>query len=39
MDPSHFTIRYTVNGQPGVIDGWLQRDDTIKLEVRDGPAK
>jgi hypothetical protein len=38
-DLSHFTIRYEVNNQPGTIDGWLKDDDTIKLEVRDGPAK
>ena len=38
-DLSHFTIAYEVNGQPGTIDGWLKDDDTIKLEVRDGPAK
>jgi hypothetical protein len=38
-DPSHFTIRYEVEHQSGMIDGWLQADDTVKLQVRDGPAK
>jgi hypothetical protein len=37
-DDSHFTIRYEVDNQPGTIDGWLQADDTIKLQIRDGPA-
>jgi hypothetical protein len=25
-------------GTPGIIDGWLQTDATVKLQVRDGPA-
>lgn len=37
-DPSHFTIKYDINDKPGTIDGWLQPDDTVKLQIRDGPA-
>jgi hypothetical protein len=38
-DSSHFVIGITVNGQPMIIDGWLQNADSVKMEVRDGPAK
>jgi hypothetical protein len=38
-DASHFTIGYEHDGKPGTIDGWLMNDDTVKLEVRDGPLK
>ena len=37
-DPSHFTIGYELNDVPGTIDGWLQDDDRLKFEYRDGPA-
>ncbi len=37
-DPSHFTIRYEVNDQPGTIDGWLHFGSVVELKVRDGPA-
>ena len=37
-DPSHFTIAYTVNDRPGVLDGWLRDDDTVDLAVREGSA-
>ncbi len=37
-DPSHFTIKYEINDKIGMIDGWLQSDDTVKLRIRDGPA-
>jgi hypothetical protein len=37
-DASHFTIAYTVNGVPGVIDGWLNFDGTTLLEVRTMPT-
>jgi hypothetical protein len=37
-DASHFTISYSVNGQPGTLDGWLRDDDTVRLEVRPGSA-
>lgn len=30
-DPSHFTIRYDLNGQPGVIDGWLDAGRVVRL--------
>lgn len=39
LDPTHFTIPYDLGGDPGTIDGWLQNDDSIKLLLRDGPAK
>ena len=38
-DPSHFTVQYEIDGAPGTIDGWLKGDDTVRMEVRDGPAK
>ena len=37
-DESHFTIDYETPDGRGTIDGWLMADDTVKLEVRDGPA-
>lgn len=37
-DASHFTIKYEIDNVPGTIDGWLQADDTVRLETRDGPA-
>lgn len=37
-DASHFTIGYELNDVPGTIDGWLQDDDRIKFQYRDGPA-
>jgi hypothetical protein len=37
-DASHFTIKYEMDDKPGMIDGWLQSDDTVKLQIRDGPA-
>lgn len=33
-DPSHFTMRCQVKDQSIIIDGWLQDDDTVKLERR-----
>ena len=36
-DPAHFTIRYTFDDQPGVIDGWLKDDGTVLLEPRSAP--
>jgi len=38
-DRSHFTIAYETDRGSGTIDGWLMNDDTIKLEVRDGPLR
>lgn len=38
-DLSHFTIRYAIGGQSGTVDGWLQADDTVRIQIRDGPAK
>jgi hypothetical protein len=37
-DASHFTIRYEINDKAGTIDGWLGENDTVKLQVRNGPA-
>jgi hypothetical protein len=37
-DPAHFTIAYTVEGKPGIIDGRLGDDDTVTLKVRTGSA-
>jgi hypothetical protein len=39
QNPSHFTIHYTLDGQPGVIDGWLQDDDRVRLEPREGAKR
>lgn len=38
VDETHFTIRYEYGGAPGIIDGWLLDDDTVKLQVREVPA-
>jgi hypothetical protein len=38
-DPTHFTIRYDINGERGTIDGWLRDDGMVTFTVRDGPAK
>ena len=37
-DESHFTIPYDVDGTPGLIDGWLDPYDKVRMQVRDGPA-
>ena len=36
--PPHFLIPIAVDGQPKVVDGWLQNDDTIKLHMTDGTS-
>ena len=33
-DATHFTVRYTVADRPGVIDGWILSDGSVKLEAR-----
>ena len=33
-DDSHFTINFQLDGKPGVLDGWLRNDDTIRLQLR-----
>ncbi len=38
-DPAHFTLAYELEGQKGTIDGWLQNDKHVNLQIRDGPAK
>ena len=35
IDQSHFTIKLEAGGRVGVIDGWLQPDDTITLELQE----
>jgi hypothetical protein len=37
-DASHFTIRYSIDGSFGTIDGWLNDADDISMQVRDGPG-
>jgi hypothetical protein len=38
-DASHFTIEYEwPDGTPGIIDGYLRSDDSVKLIVRPGPG-
>ena len=39
MDASHLTIQYETPAGKGVIDGWLKPDYSVKLSIRDGPAK
>jgi len=36
-DPSHFVIPYITGSGRGTIDGWLQKDNSLKIGVRDGP--
>jgi hypothetical protein len=38
-DSSHFTIDYELNGEKGIIDGWLLSEGSATLEPRDGPLK
>lgn len=38
-DASHFTVQYEHGGHPGMIDGYLQDDGSVRLAVRDGPAQ
>lgn len=38
LDPSHFTMRYEIDGKPGTIDGRFEEGAAIHLIVRDGPA-
>lgn len=33
-DSTHFTIPYELDGQHGIVDGWLVEDQFVKLEVR-----
>jgi len=35
-DGSHLTLVYEADGRPGIIDGWLMDDDTVKLQIRPG---
>ena len=33
-DASHFTIRFSLDGSPQIVDGWLKDDDSVTLELR-----
>ena len=33
-DPSHFTIDYDLNGTRHTVDGWLEDDEFVKMELR-----
>ena len=33
-DPSHFTIDYDLNGVRHTVDGWLEDDEWVKMELR-----
>jgi hypothetical protein len=37
-DPSRFTLRYEIDGQPGTVDGKLEDDATLSLKVRGAPT-
>lgn len=37
-DESHFTIDYETPAGRGTIDAWLLPDDTVKFQIRSGPA-
>jgi hypothetical protein len=34
-DGSHFTIEYDLNGKHHTLDGWLEDDQTVKIEIRE----
>ena len=36
-DSSHFTVRYTMDGGPGTVEGFLRDDGSLEISVRDGP--
>ena len=36
-DPSHFTIRYQLNGREGFVDGWLDPGRRVRLTDHAGP--
>ena len=36
-DASHFTIRYEMYAQEGLLDGWLRDGGRIEVKVRTGP--
>lgn len=37
-DRSHFTLDYEIDGERGVLDGYLQDDLTVLFKLRDGPG-
>ncbi len=38
-DDSHFTIAFEANHKPGIIDGWLEDTDDVKLAIRNVAEK
>jgi len=38
-DPSRFTIVYQANDKSGAIEGRLEADDTVSLQIKDGPLQ
>lgn len=36
QDPSHFTVRYEIDGTVGIMDGRLQDDMNLHFRIRDG---
>jgi hypothetical protein len=34
-DASHFTVGFTLDGDAGMIDGWLENNETVLLRIRD----
>jgi hypothetical protein len=38
LDKSHFTIKYEMSGQTGLIDGWLRDNEEVRLRPRYGPG-
>jgi hypothetical protein len=38
-DPAHLTLNYAVDGENGIIDGWLLNENELKLQVRTGPLR
>jgi hypothetical protein len=32
-------VDYVLDGRPGVIDGWLQNDDRVRIEPREGAKR
>jgi hypothetical protein len=38
-DPGHFTVRYELEGQPGIVDGRLnETGDDVVFQITSGPA-
>ena len=39
QNPSHFTVKYALDGLPGMIDGFVDDAGRVRLTARDGPGK